>query len=322
MHLASEIVGPMMATAGYVVSGGAVAYSAYRLRRYGSAKTVPMLSVMSAFVFAAQMVNFPVGVSSGHLGGGALVAVLLGPEAAIVSLAAVLTVQCLVFADGGLLALGVNVFNMGIVPAVTFAVVLRALGGVADERRRRIAAAAVTSYLAVVAGAALVPFEISYSKVNIPFGAFLGWMIGVHALIGIGEVVITTAAAAVLFRARPELASSLAHSNMKVLPVAAGILAVALFTGAIVSNFASTAPDGLEVSLAKSAASAEKPAADGDGQERLPTSVMADYATPGIANNFLSSGIAGFTGTLVTFLLAFVVVRLVKSGRHSHDGTD
>jgi len=121
-----------------------------------------------------------------------LIAALLGPEAAIVSLASVLTVQCLVFADGGLLALGINVFNMGIVPAVLFAVVLKVLGGVVDEKRRRITAAVITSYIAIVAGAALVPFEISYAKVSIPFEAFLGWMIGIHALIGIGEVVITT----------------------------------------------------------------------------------------------------------------------------------
>jgi cobalt/nickel transport system permease protein len=284
-----------------------------------------MLAVMSAFVFAAQMVNFPVGVSSGHLGGGTLIAAVLGPSAAIVGLAAVLTVQCLVFADGGLLALGMNIFNMGIVPALLFVIVLKALGRVArwlvlppslaDEKRRRLVAAAVTAYLAILLGAALVPFEISYAKVNIPFGAFLGWMMGAHALIGIGEAAITTAAVAILFKARPELVTSGVQDRMKVLPVAAGILAVALFTGAVVSNFASTVPDGLEVSIAKTEVSADEPVALAEQPERMPTTVMPDYATPGVTNSFLSNGIAGFAGTLVAFAVAFIIVRLIKAGK-------
>ena len=277
-----------------------------------------MLAVMSAFVFAAQMVNFPVGVSSGHLGGGTLIAAVLGPSAAIVGLAAVLTVQCLVFADGGLLALGMNIFNMGIVPALLFVIVLKALGGVADEKRRRLVAAAITAYLAILIGAALVPFEISYAKVNIPFGAFLGWMIGVHALIGIGEVAITTAAVAILFKARPELVPSDVQDRMRVLPAAAGVLAVALFVGAVISNFASAVPDGLEVSIAKTEVSSGEPVAQAEEPGHLPTAVMPDYTTPGVTNSFLSNGIAGFVGTVVTFMIAFVVVKFATAGRREH----
>ena len=322
MHMPNEVVGPVTAGAGFVVSAAAVGYSAYVLREKASGKTVPLLSVLSAFVFAAQMVNFPVGPSSGHLGGGVLLAALLGPEAAILGMAAVLIIQCLLFADGGLLALGLNIFNMGVVPALVYAGVFRTVGSaILQKPGRRVLIAAASAYVAVLIGALLVPFEVSYSKVVMPFGTFLGLMIGIHALIGIGEAAITAAVTGVLVKARPE-AFAAERPAIGLLPLGAGVLVAALLVGAVVSNFASALPDGLEASLEKAQAAAEgtvEPEEAAEEEAPLPTAVLPDYTVPGVGNEYVSTGLAGFIGTLVTFAIAFGAFKVV-AGRRRPEG--
>ncbi len=183
-----------------------LAVAVRRTNRSLDERAVPLLGVMAAFIFAAQMFNFQViGGTSGHLLGGVLAAVLLGPWAGTLVMACVVAVQALLFQDGGLLVLGANIFNMGIVGTLggygLYRVLVRVLGG---ERRGRIPAAAIAAYVAVVAGAVAMSVELGVSGF-IAMEITLPVMVGVHALIGIGEALITAAAIGFIAVTRADL---------------------------------------------------------------------------------------------------------------------
>jgi cobalt/nickel transport system permease protein len=169
-------------------------------------RAVPLMGVTAAFIFAAQMVNFPVaGGTSGHLLGGVLAAVLLGPWVGTLVMASVVAVQALVFQDGGLIVLGANIFNMGIVGTMggfaIYAVLCRLFGG---EARGRLPAAGLAAWAAVMLGAVAMSIELAISG-TIPLEVALPAMLGVHAIIGIGEALITAAALALIRASRPDL---------------------------------------------------------------------------------------------------------------------
>jgi cobalt/nickel transport system permease protein len=171
-------------------------------------RAVPLMGVTAAFIFAAQMVNFPVaGGTSGHLLGGVLAAVLLGPWAATLVMTAVIGVQALIYQDGGLVVLGANIFNMGIVGTLggyaIYAALCRLLGG---EARGRMPAAAVAAWSAVMLGALAMTLELAISGTS-PLAVALPAMLGVHALIGVGEALVTVAALAFIRAVRPDLLS-------------------------------------------------------------------------------------------------------------------
>jgi cobalt/nickel transport system permease protein len=169
----------------------------------------PLLSVTAAFVFAAQMLNFPIaGGTSGHLLGGVLAAVLLGPWNALLVMTVVLVIQCLAFGDGGVTALGSNIFNMGWIDVVAGYGLFRVIQTLLPKTRGAfMAAVAVASWAGVVAAAMACAAELAISG-TIPLGIGLPAMLGVHALIGIGEAIITTAAVSVVLLNRPDLVSA------------------------------------------------------------------------------------------------------------------
>jgi len=214
------------------------------------------MGVMGAFVFAAQMINFTLpGMpgTSGHLGGGVLLAILLGPAAAIITIASVLIVQCLVFQDGGLLALGCNVINMGLVPCLLGWVLYRGIAGRREHPTawRQYLAAWAACLVAVTAGAALVPFQASLAgRLNIPTTHFLAVMVGVHLIIGAIEGVITFAVVAYLRQVRPAAVGLETppgtSAGLSRKTVAASLVVTALLAAGVLSWFASSHPDGLE----------------------------------------------------------------------------
>lgn len=206
MHILDGLVSGPINAATYLVSGVAVAVSVARSRRTLEERQVPLLGVTSAFVFAAQMLNFPIaGGTSGHFLGGVLSAVMLGPANACLILFLVLLVQCLGFADGGITALGSNFFNMGLVGAVGGYAIFRALVAVLPRGRTTfLAAVAIASWCAVVGGAAACAVELGLSG-KMPMGVALAAMVGVHALIGIGEALITSVVVSTVMVARPDL---------------------------------------------------------------------------------------------------------------------
>src|SRR3954453_7090611 len=169
-------------------------------------RRVPLLGVTAAFIFAAQMLNFPVaGGTSGHFLGAALAAILLGPWLACLVMAVVLGVQAFVFADGGITALGANVLNMGVVGALLVGgLMLLARGVIGRGRTERLTISGVGPWLAVMAGATATTFELALSG-TVPLGTVLPAMLGVHMLIGIGEAVVTVAAVSAVLATRPDL---------------------------------------------------------------------------------------------------------------------
>lgn len=190
----------------WVVTIAVLAVAVRKTNRSLEERAVPLLGVMAAFIFAAQMFNFQVvGGTSGHLLGGVLAAVLLGPWAATLVMACVVAVQAFLFQDGGLIVLGANIFNMGVIGTLGGYAVYRALARVlGGERRGRIPAAAIAAWMAVVSGALAMSLQLAISGF-IALEVTLPVMVGVHALIGIGEALITAAALGFIAVTRADL---------------------------------------------------------------------------------------------------------------------
>ncbi len=263
MHMANELLSVPVAGLTLAAAAVMVLIASRYARRATTDDRLPLMGVMGAFVFAAQMINFTLpGLpgTSGHLGGGVLLAILLGPAAGIVTMVAILMVQCLLFQDGGLLALGCNVINMGVIPGLLGWGIYRVvLGPVAKATAwRQYLAAWLACVVGVTSGAEMVPLEAAASGVlQVPASQFLGVMIGVHLVIGLCEGAITFAVMAYLRRVRPELVG-LATGDAPVTGhgpgygvVMVSLLGTALLLAGVVSWFASTLPDGLEWSYSK-----------------------------------------------------------------------
>jgi cobalamin biosynthesis protein CbiM len=208
MHMADALVSPAVGGSMWVVSGGLLAWCARKVRLDTRDNLVPLMGVLGAFVFTAQMINFaiPGTGSSGHLGGGLILAALLGPHAAFLTLASILTVQAFFFGDGGLLALGCNMFNMGFYATfIAYPFIYRAIVKDGYLSGRAIGAAVLASSAGLLLGAFSVVLETRASGISaLPFGAFTLLMLPVHLAIGIVEGVITAAVVAFVARARPE----------------------------------------------------------------------------------------------------------------------
>ncbi len=211
MHMANELLSVPVAGVTLAFVAVVVAIAARCARRAAADERLPLMGVMGAFVFAAQMINFTLpGMpgTSGHLGGGVLLAILMGPAAGIVTMSAILIVQCLLFQDGGLLALGCNILNLGVIPCLLGGGVYRLLLGAPGRAAawRQYLAAWLACLVGVTAGAAMVPIEAAVSGVlRVPLSQFLGVMIGVHLVIALCEGAVTFAVVAYLRRVRPEL---------------------------------------------------------------------------------------------------------------------
>jgi cobalt/nickel transport system permease protein len=206
LHAPDGFFSTPVATVLWVITAAVVAFAANRASKELDERAVPLMGVMAAFIFAGQMFNFAVpGGTSGHLLGGVLAAILLGPWAGTIVMASVIGVQAIVFQDGGLLAMGGNIFNMGVVGTLggfaVYRVLVPLLGG---EANGRYPAAAIAAWLSVFVAALLTAFELAISDTT-TLGLALGAMAGWHALIGIGEAVITVAALAFIANSRPDL---------------------------------------------------------------------------------------------------------------------
>jgi cobalt/nickel transport system permease protein len=206
LHAADKFLSAPVAIAFWVVTIVVVGISVRKVGRTMDDRAIPLMGVMGAFIFAAQMINFPVaGGTSGHLMGGVLAAVLLGPWAGTLVMACVVAVQGLVFSDGGLLVMGANIFNMGIVGTLGGFAIYRALCGLlGGEDRGRIPAAAIAGWLSVMIAAAFIAAELAVSGTS-PAQVVFPAMLAFHAFIGVGEALITGAALAFIGRVRPDL---------------------------------------------------------------------------------------------------------------------
>jgi cobalt/nickel transport system permease protein len=205
MHIPDGFLDAKTFVALDVVGAGFVAVAAARARRALSERAVPLMAVLAAFIFAAQMLNFPVaGGTSGHFAGGALAAIILGPWAAVLVMTLVLVIQALLFGDGGVLALGANVFNIAVVAPFVGYGVYRLIRRLWRNEAGRFVASSAAAWLAVVAAASACAVELAISG-TIPLAVVLPAMAAVHAVIGVGEGFITALALGALRATRPDL---------------------------------------------------------------------------------------------------------------------
>jgi cobalt/nickel transport system permease protein len=268
MHMADALLSPAVGGAVWAGTIGTIGYASKKLSEHQDDRKIPLMGVLGAFIFASQMVNFtiPGTGSSGHLGGGMILTILLGPHAAFLVMASVLTVQALFFADGGLLALGCNIWNLGVYPCyVAWPLIYKPLAGDGRSAGRILIASMASAVVGLQMGAFSVVLETLLSgKTELPFGTFLLVMQPIHLAIGIVEGFVTAGVINYVRAARPEILDRSASSA----PLAAGIslknvligfAALAIVTGGALSWFASAHPDGLESSIAKITGKRELP---------------------------------------------------------------
>jgi cobalt/nickel transport system permease protein len=256
--MADALISPAVGGAMWAAAAGLTAYSARQLKKEMDERKIPLMGVLGALVFAAQMINFtiPGTGSSGHFGGGLLLAVLLGPHAAFLTMASILTIQALFFADGGLLALGCNIFNMGFFPCfVAFPFIYKKIAANSLGHKRIIAAAMVASIIGFQLGAAGVVMETVFSGISeLPFRTFVLLMLPLHLAIGLVEGFITASLVGFVRKTRPEvleMATGPAKNKFSIKPLLMTLIVIAVFTGGLLSWFASANPDGLEWSIAR-----------------------------------------------------------------------
>jgi cobalt/nickel transport system permease protein len=267
------------------------------------------MGVVSACLFAAQMMNFPIpGGSSGHLLGGVLAGVMLGPWSGLIVLTVVLGVQCIIMSDGGITALGANILNVGVIGCVLGFAIYDATRRLVGGQKGIVVAAVLAAWFSVVLGAAACSIELAFSG-TYELPATLGVMLLTHTLIGLGESVITGFALVFVLRTRPDLVYGAASGSTALVrtgQIVLGGLAIAFVIAILLSPFASSLPDGLESSLGRLGI-------DTSLSEPLLPGLMPDYVPRGLENVRWAGSIAGAFGTLVAFGVAFLASRGLSS---------
>lgn len=299
---------------GVIAAGGlaaALRHARLRLPR----QAVPLMGAAGAFIFAAQMLNFPVaGGTSGHLLGGTLCAVLLGPAAGVLVIGSVLIVQCLAFADGGLLSLGANLLNMAIIPAAVGGLIDRGAVWTRRPVRVRIALAAFAAWLSTLAAAAACAGELVAAGAA-PARSVFPIMLIVHAFIGLGEAAITAMVLVAIARTRPDLLDARAAYDSPAAPAGAGAvgtlpalgLLAAVALAIFASPWASSLPDGLDSvaqRLGFEARAIEAP---------IVPALWPEYKWEGRWSEASATSLSGVAGALATFALGWLVARAVAS---------
>lgn len=302
IHIPDGFLSVPVSVLGWLLLIGLTSIALRQTRNQLGERQIPLMGILAAFVFAAQMINFPVlGGTSGHLLGGVLVAILLGPWASVLMMTCVIGVQGLLFQDGGMLALGFNVFNMGIVgPFVGYTVYnwIHKLFGKTPVAQ--LVGAGVGAWLSVVIAATATALELVVSGTS-PFNVAVPAMIGIHLLIGIGEALITIAAVTFIRQTRPDLIGE----SSKVAATGSSWIAIGLVIAvavAFASPLANRNPDGLE-RVAQDHGFKEK-------AQESPFTIMPDYTVPPIQSETATTIAAGVLGVLIVASVGYGAARL------------
>jgi cobalt/nickel transport system permease protein len=333
MHMADALLSPAVGGTMWAATAATIAWCSRRIRQDADDRRVPLMGVLGAFLFAAQMINFsiPGTGSSGHLGGGLLLTILLGPHAALLVMASVLIVQAMFFADGGLLALGCNIFNLGFFPAFVGYPLYRGIAGAAPGPARAAAAAVIAAIVSLQLGALAVVLETVASGISaLPFATFAAFMLPIHLAIGIVEGIVTAAVVSFVRATRPGILPTAGPSGRSVAGITLTFLVFALALGGIGAWYASKNPDGLEWSVEKTLGVAV-PGSPARGihpelarlqrqMAVLPhynfrkeaTAAGAAQAAPtipsvGVGDRRLRSSVAGLVGGAMTLVLALLI---------------
>jgi cobalt/nickel transport system permease protein len=300
MHIPDGFLDAKTVVATSVISGGAIAVALRHMRGSLPPRGVPMMGLMASVVFVGQMFNFPVAAgTSGHLIGALLVSVFLGPAAGILVMTAVLATQAVLFADGGLLALGANVLNIGIIATLVGYGVYRGVAALLPGERGRIVAVGFAGWCSTVAAAVVCSGELAWSGLA-PWSTLVAAMTNVHLVIGIGEGLISALVIAGVTRVRPELVTD-SRIGLGGGAVAGGLLILVVFL--FVAPFASAWPDGLERVAARLGFD-HRAIEAGHG-------AMQGYEIPGIGSPVQATVVAGLIGMIAVFGLSVVVARIL-----------
>lgn len=306
--MADALVSPAVAAGAGAAAATLIAVAATKVKKIKRDDIIPLMGVMGAFVFAAQMINFsiPGTGSSGHVIGGILLSAVLGPWAAFMTLCSVLIIQCLVFADGGLLALGCNIINMAATSClIAYPLLFKPIAGHTYKAWRMIAASVTASIFALEAGALGVTLETEISGITaLPTSTFLAFMLPIHLVIGAIEGVATAAALCFIGRYRPQTLYSYSNNGTRTSKSSRKVI-LGFIIGAIVfaSSFtwiASSAPDGLEWSIARTSGITDMPS------KVVPTAIMPDY----------NSTLAGIIGATIVMIMLWAISTLLFHRLH------
>ncbi|MDE5842606.1 MAG: energy-coupling factor ABC transporter permease [Muribaculaceae bacterium] len=316
MHMADALVSTPIALGAGVVATGLLGLAGYKVNKEKESNLgiVSLMGVLGAFIFAAQMINFtiPGTGSSGHIIGGILLAAFLGPWAAFLTLTSVLIIQCMIFADGGLLALGCNILNMAAMSTlVAYPLIFRPIVGSRPNNVKIIVASLAASMIGLELGALGVVLETYLSGLTaLPFRTFISLMTGIHLFIGIGEGLATAAILIFVVKSRPNILykfhtdQSDALKNIKNVLIGFGI--GALILGGGIAFLASEYPDGLEWSIEKITGSTElvtssDAIAIAANRLRTSTSIMPDY----------DNNLSGILGALMVLIVVWSITYLI-----------
>ncbi len=334
MHMADALLSPAVAATMFVASGVAAGYSIHQLKKDDNPQKLPAMAVTAALVFAGQMINYtiPGTGSSGHMCGGMLLTALLGPHAGFLSMIVILAIQCLFFADGGLMALGANIWNMAFYGCfVGYYLIWRPLVGAGkgdkSAQRARIVAASVLGCVATLQlGAFSVVLETSLSGITeLPFGAFVALMQPIHLAIGLVEGLVTAAVLLFVYESRPELlrdvdARAAGGAKRSLKSVILVLAVVAALVGGGLSLLASSNPDGLEWALFGNAEAGygenmgldeedygvQSVLADAAGSVQETTAFLPDYAFAG-SDSAAGTSVSGLVGSAMVAGVALLI---------------
>ena len=330
MHMADALVAPVVAGTMYLCSTVAATYSIKKVRLEDNPKTIPVMGVMGAFVFATQMINFtiPGTGSSGHLAGGMLLSALLGPYAGFLTMIGVLLIQCLMFADGGILALGANIWNMAFYGCFIGALLIwRTIMRSGVSKKKIVIASMLGCIITLQLGAFSVTLETLASGVTeLPFITFISVMQPIHLAIGFVEGLITSAILCFVYEARPELLwgigerdrASEARVSLTKMVAIFGAITVVIAGG--LSLLASSLPDGLEWSIERLTGSTEV-SASGDlynlvAKIQQTTAVLPDYSFKG-SDSVVGTSFSGIIGGFIVVTLCVVCCYLFRFFRRT-----
>ena len=331
MHMANELLSVPVATGTLAIAAGGIGLICRKVSRIVSSDKLPLMGILGAFIFAAQMVNFQLPAmpgTSGHMVGAVLLAIILGPHLAAIVISSVVIVQCLIFQDGGLLALGCNIINMGLVPSYVGYFLYKVITAGQSSSRRTYVGAMLACLIALEIGAILVPIEASLSGVlAVPFSTFLITMIGVHFLVGLVEGLITVAVLSYLQQVRPDLVLDSLPGKIRLSrkTVLVTLLVFAMTAAAGLSLLASKMPDGLEWSYRERPNQPDfKPIITNENTtitavDRLQSKYtpMPDYTVRG-ASSDTSKGwtsFAGVLGSILTMLAVWAGMSLIRKNQ-------
>ena len=302
LHIPDGFLSLVVSVVCWVITVIVIGTAISRTNKSLGEKQIPLMGVMAAFIFAAQMINVPVaGGTSGHLLGGALAAIVLGPWAGMLVMTAVISVQALLFQDGGLLVMGANILNMGLVTAAIGYGLYRFVSG--SSKTTKLAVTGLAAWLSVMAGALLTSLQLWLSGTS-QLELVIPAMLGVHALIGLGEAMITVFALGFILQTRPDLVGE-GSESAKASKTWAYIGAAIALVVVLLSPFASADPDGLE-----------RVATDmgfiSTGQAS-PFSIIPDYTIPFLGETAASTIVAGVIGVIVVGLIIVLIGRGMKA---------